>query len=210
MGKVETPRNSQGLVLLPLPIPLECLGSEECRLTGTANGCFTSFHHLYFYKWLYEQDGQDSLHFRLRQDRLNIIPIARCRHDELHDRFAPPPFPRKSVIREFLNESYQLQLLGDVALDLADREIQVRDLNQCDRLDRHKVFRLGELCSRDRERVKSLGASVQQAEFISMDASESLFKRAGNPARQPIRELASQIIQSALSVTPPQGALITV
>lgn len=200
MGKVRVPQDERSLVILPLPISLECPGEEECSLSETDDGCFESLHHLYFYEWLYEKGGPDSLYFQLRNDPVNLVPMARCRHDEFHDGYAPPSFPTKKVVKEFLHQSTKLRSLGDAALELASKEIEARGLLRSENAKRERILRLGELCEIGHEKLGLLSVQVQQAELLPPEASNKLYSNVKKPERQPVRELALQMIRSALEL----------
>lgn len=92
------------------PVIIDCLG-EDCHVAAREGSCFVDMHHLYHPARAYY--GHDNpFYAMLRDDPLAIFAIARCRHEDEHERFSHTQFPPKDVVRQFLAESELLRSLG--------------------------------------------------------------------------------------------------
>lgn len=92
------------------PVSTDCLG-DACRIAAKVGRCFIDLHHIYHPGRAY-LNHDNPLYARLRNDPLNVLPIARCRHEDEHDRYRYTQFPPKDVVVQFLAESEFLQSLG--------------------------------------------------------------------------------------------------
>ncbi len=122
MGLLPAEIDKNGLALPPTST--DCLG-EDCSITNKGGQCYSDRHHLYFYKSRYIAKGHQSLSYQLRQDPFNIIWIARCRHDQLHNTQDGPYIPGDDVMERFLDESALLRDLGVSAIRLASLELDL-------------------------------------------------------------------------------------
>lgn len=207
MEMVPTPTNEKGLVLLPPSV--ECLG-DECELSETTAGCYTDLHHLYFTENDYEKGGRDSLYWKLRHSRFNIIPIARCQHNLLHAQFLPVEFPEPEVVRDYLEQSSELKRFGHAALETARFSLEFSDLRWgVERprggLELHRnpaqLMRLGHLVRvRDQhfDRTRTLATHLQDATLLQPRVVANPFVHMGKDRPQRLRQRASHIVRSVV------------
>lgn len=150
-----------------------------------------SSHHEYFFKRLYEDEGPDSPKSRLRNNPFNVISLPLCVHEERHDTYDWPRFPKETVINEFLEQANVLTRLGDAAILLArltqsPDELQISGDSHIERLN------MGH------ERVAGLGKRVLQMNLLPAEAVSNPFDYTHLRAPQDIRELALGFVQSVV------------
>lgn len=92
------------------PVIVDCVG-EDCNVAAREGSCFVDLHHLYHPSRAY-YGHNDPIYAELRDDPMAIFAMARCRHEDEHDRFVYTQFPPKDVVRQFLAESEILHSLG--------------------------------------------------------------------------------------------------
>ena len=196
MGYIPTPHDRYGLVDFPLSKECPHVTADQLDLTE----CFLSYHHLYFYKDLYESEGPDSLLYLLRNDSFNIIPIARCQHDLYEDLFLPPEFPRTSVIIEYLHQSGILRTLGDAAMTLARNEINLDDLHNSAIPEWTRMRLLREKCDKSYEEIRELGKLAVDLELLPYQTIMNPFDHIYLENDQSEREVAIQIVHSVVTI----------
>lgn len=92
------------------PVIVDCVG-EDCHVAAREGSCFVDLHHLYHPSRAY-YGHNDPIYAELRDDPMAIFAMARCRHEDEHERFSYTQFPPKDVVRQFLAESELLRSLG--------------------------------------------------------------------------------------------------
>ena len=92
------------------PVIVDCVG-EDCQVAAREGSCFVDLHHLYHPSRAY-YGHDDPVYAELRDDPMAVFAMARCRHEEEHERFSYTQFPPKDVVRQFLAESELLRSLG--------------------------------------------------------------------------------------------------
>lgn len=202
MGYIPTPHDKNGLVDFPLSRECPHVKDDQPGLTE----CFLSYHHLYFYKELYESGGPDSLHYLLRNDPFNRIPIARCQHDLYEELYLPPEFPKDSVIIEHLRQAGILRWLGDAAMTLARNEINLDNLHNSAIPEWTRMRLLREKCDRSYEEIRELGKIVVGLELLPYETIMNPFNHIYLENDQSEREAAIQIVHSVVTIDALQSA----
>ncbi|MHB1865195.1 MAG: hypothetical protein ACYCPS_03475 [Candidatus Saccharimonadales bacterium] len=181
--------NLYGLALPPTST--DCLG-EECDITRKDGRCFSDRHHLYFYKERFNADGPKSLAYKLRQDPFNIIWIARCRHNNIHQTHEGPYIPGVDVMARFLEEAELLRELGVSAIRLASLELDLDfDNNFKPYATKDAKWQwLPELIERQRAKVSDLGELATIIEVVPPEFTS-------NPFRVAYRNAPPDVVQHA-------------
>ncbi|HUD05834.1 MAG TPA: hypothetical protein VMR18_02905 [Candidatus Saccharimonadales bacterium] len=229
MGNVPTPMIERGLALFPpstemvpaptddetglalLPTSTECLG-DKCTLANTPLGCYDDLHHLYFWRRTYEKDGPGSLYWRLRHNPFNVIEIARCQHDRIHDQYTPVEFPEPEIVREFFQQSGGLKHFANFTLETARYSLDFNELRWGTisrnrglepRRNPAQLMRLGHLAKiRDRhlDRVEQLASHLQDADLLQHAVIINPFVHIGKTEPPPVRRRALHIVRSVVKV----------
>jgi hypothetical protein len=195
MEMMPTP-DKYGLVIFPLST--ECPQGKACPLRR--KGCFVSGHHLYFYKEVYESAGPDSLPSLLRNDKFNIIPIARCQHNKYEKLYLPPAIPEDGTIIDFLRQADFLRGLGFAAINLAHIEINLDNLDSGIMLERHRIPQLSEEFDEGYENIRELGKQALKLELLPQRTIMNPFDHIYLDEDQAVREAAIQIVHSVVFV----------
>ncbi len=111
-----TPLYTNGLAIPPVLI--NCYG-EDCPVAASEGSCYSDKHHLYHSLRAY-LGHPDPVYTSLRNDPINIITMAKCRHIDEHNRYKFTPFPKKDIAVRLLDESSLLAGLGVSCKWLAD------------------------------------------------------------------------------------------
>jgi len=113
------PVDSRGLARVPRE--RDCVG-EQCPIAQKRGQCFIDWHHLYwpFEKFTSQSDRLKEFH----DDRHNIVPMARCRHNSSlaisqHKKYDFALIPPIDTIDTFLDESKTLFQLGVTVKNMA-------------------------------------------------------------------------------------------
>lgn len=117
----ERPAPTDNLGLVKLPYTRNCVG-EKCPEVQKKGHCFTDWHHLYHPYSTFTNTG--SLIKAFHDDRHNVIPMARCRHNSVlkiaqHSMFDFVLIPPAEVMATFLDESAVLADLGVTVRNMA-------------------------------------------------------------------------------------------
>jgi hypothetical protein len=195
METMPTP-DKYGLVIFPLST--ECPQGKACPLRR--KGCFVSGHHLYFFKEDFERQGPDSFPFLLRNNPFNIIPIARCQHNKYEKLYLPPPIPEDGIIIEFLHQADFLRSLGDAAINLANIEINLENLDNGIMLERHRIPQLTEEFDESFENIRELGKQALKLGLLPQRTIMNPFDHIYLDEDQSVREEAIQIVHSVVYV----------
>ncbi|NBU33242.1 hypothetical protein EB118_10995 [bacterium] len=107
--------------LVRLPITRDCVG-EQCPIAKNQGRCFTDWHHLYHPFGKFASSGL--LVKTFHDDRHNLIPMARCRHNSVlssaeHSKYDFALIPPVDVMVTFLDESAVLSDLGITVKNMA-------------------------------------------------------------------------------------------
>jgi len=119
MSYKPAPTDMNGLVKPPRM--RDCVG-ESCPIAAKRGACFTDWHHLY---WPFDKFVTTSpLVKEFHDDRHNLLPIARCRHNSerstsYHSRYDYAAIPPSDTMQTFLDESSVLYDLGITVKNMA-------------------------------------------------------------------------------------------